>query len=121
MGYHVAQRVMQGEHKPSWNGVQRSTPLRAGLLLMLSCCILLGIMSRADAQSVPPGFKVGKVTAMRHHEIQVNLRNYPLRKKVEVRDDAGKLKDLRDISKGSLVMFHLARGGVDQIILILPR
>ncbi len=121
MGDHVAQRVTRGEHRPSGKGGQRGTPLRAALVLLLAGCMVLGSLAGSFAQSVPPGFKMGTVTAMRHQEIQVNLRNYPLRKKVRVRDDEGKLKDLRDVSKGSLVMFHLARGRVDQIILILPR
>ncbi len=121
MGCHVAQRVMRGEHKPSVRGGQRGTPLQAALVLLLAGCLVIGSLAGAFAEGVPPDFKIGKVTAMRHQEIQVNLKNYRLHRTVEVRDDEGKLKDLRDISKGSLVMLHLARGRVDQIILIPPR
>ncbi len=121
MGYHVAQRVMRGEHKPSARGGQRGRPLRAALVLVLAGCLVIGSLAGAFAQSVPPGFKMGKVTAMRHQEIQVNLKNYRLHRTVTVQDDAGGKKDLGDISKGAFVMFHLKRGSVDRIILILPQ
>ncbi len=121
MGYHVAQRVMRGEHKPSARGGQRGTPLRAALVLLLAGFLVIGSLAGAIAQSVPPGFTMGKVTAMRHQEIQVNLKNYRLHRTVKVQDDEGKLRELKDISKGSHVMFHLARGRVDQIILIVPQ
>ena len=121
MDHHVAQRDMRGEHKPSARGGQRGTGLRAALVLLLAGCVVIGSLAGAFAEGVPPGFKSGKVTAMRHQEIQVNLKNYRLHRTVKVQDDAGTLRELRDISKGSFVMFHLARGRVDQIILILPR
>lgn len=121
MGDHVAQRVMRGEHKPSARGGQRGTPLRAALVLLLAGCLVIGSLAGAFAEGVPPGFKMGKVTAMRHQEIQVNLKNYRLHRTVTVQDDAGGKKDLGDISKGAFVMFHLKRGSVDRIILILPQ
>ncbi len=121
MGDHVAQRVMRGEHQPSARSGQWGTPVRAAWVLLLAGCLVIGSLAGAFAEGVPPGFTMGKVTAMRHQEIQVNLKNYRLHRTVKVKDDEGKQRELKDISKGSHVMLHLARGRVDQIILILPR
>ncbi len=121
MGYHVAQRVMRGEHQPSAKGGQWGTPVRAAWVLVLAGCLVIGSLAGAFAEGVPPGFTMGKVTAMRHQEIQVNLKNYRLHRTVTVQDDAGGKKDLGDISKGAFVMFHLKRGSIDRIILILPQ
>ena len=121
MSHAVTKAMRTTEQSPTGMGDQQGTPLRAALVLLLAGCLVIGSLAGAFAQSVPPGFKMGKVTAMRHQEIQVNLKNYRLHRTVTVQDDAGGKKDLGDIRKGAFVMFHLKRGSIDRIIRVLPQ
>ncbi|MEW6543753.1 MAG: hypothetical protein AB1411_09085 [Nitrospirota bacterium] len=66
-------------------------------------------------------FQTGQVTAVGKTTIRINAREYSLSSEVVIRDDEGKPRELKDLTPGSDVKFHVKRDSIDQIILLLPR
>lgn len=77
--------------------------------------------SNGSYQEATATFLSGVVTAKSARILQVNNTNYVLHKEMRVQDDEGRIRTLNDLRRGSHVQFHLNRGKVDQVILILAR
>ncbi len=66
-------------------------------------------------------YKSGVVTAKTTSGIQINHRNYVMARTVTVTDDDGQTLTLADVGPGVEVKFHVKRGKIDELIVILPR
>ncbi len=63
----------------------------------------------------------GVVTGKTASGIQIDNKTYLLAPKVTVKDEDGRVMSLEDLVPGVEVRFHLKRGKIDRIIVILPR
>ncbi len=107
--------------------------LRAVLVLLtignvLLCGVPFGSVDAGWAQGAgssslasSANFQSGQVTAKLPNGLQIDHKNYRLDTRVTITDDEGRTRELKDLVRGSLVQFHLKRGRVDKIILLLPR
>ena len=66
-------------------------------------------------------FKSGQVTDRQGNRLEIDKKDYLLKSDVTVRDDEGKPRDLKEVTPGSIVQFHLKQGRIDQLVLVLPR
>ncbi len=115
IGYHVAQRVMRGEHQPSAKGGWRGLVLRASLALLVTVGLWISSPSVGLGQESLHGY----VKAKTGTTIQIDSKSYRLHPQVTIRDEQGKPRQLKDLGFGSEVKVYLERGKVKQIILIL--
>ena len=95
--------------------------LLLGSILVLS--VPVGIATDGWAQVTSPGstgeLRLGKVTAIGKKTIQIENKDYPLDPSVTIKDGVGAPQTLKDIRVGDPVRFHLKRGRIDQLILIM--
>ena len=105
-------------------------PFKAGQVWVtaLLVCVLLAAVPAFAAGSghghharASAAYKSGVVTAKTTSGIQINHRNYVLARTVTVTDDDGQTLDLADFGPGVEVKFHVKRGKIDELIVILPR
>ena len=66
-------------------------------------------------------FKSGQVTDRQGNRLEIDKKDYLLKSDVTVRDDEGKPRDLKEVTPGAMVQFHLKQGRIDQLVLVLPR
>lgn len=63
----------------------------------------------------------GMVTSVNSGQIRVNDTNYPLDAAVSVSDDEGHPRDLKAVVPETQILYHVHRGHVDQIVVVLPK
>ncbi len=83
-----------------------------------------GWAQTADSGSSPDSqirFQSGQVTAQQGRTVQINNQDYPLLEEVVITDDEGKPRSQKDLVPGTDVKFHVKRGSIDKIIVILPK
>jgi hypothetical protein len=98
-------------------------------LIIVALAVLIaggGLVHTADAQTTQDpaiSYKFGEVTANRGTTIQIDNQDYVLLDDAAITDDAGKPRDRKELVPGTDVKFHVSarRGGIDQIIMILPK
>jgi len=109
-------------------GIEREVPVRA-LLIIVALVVLVvggGWVQTADAQTSQDStisYKSGEVTANGLTTIQIDKQDYALLSDAVITDDEGKPRDRKELVPGAFVKFHVStrRGGIDNIILILPK
>jgi hypothetical protein len=83
-----------------------------------------GWAQTTDSGSSPDSkirFQSGQVTAKQGNSLQINKQSYSLHPEVIITDDEGKPRNEKDLVPGVEVRFHLKRGIIDQVIVILPK
>jgi hypothetical protein len=106
----------------------------AGALLGIAMLIMAldvlvaggGWVQTADAQTSQDSaisYKSGEVTAIGETTIQIDKQDYALLSDAVITDEEGKPRDRKELVPGTFVQFHVSarRGGIDQIIMILPK
>ena len=98
------------------------------LIVFLCGALFLASLTAQSVDSSPHGgpgaeaaYQSGVVTSLLGSRIEINNIPYRLHKLVRVTDDQGTVRSLKDLGRGARVQFHLKRGQVDRIILLLPR
>jgi hypothetical protein len=66
-------------------------------------------------------FQSGQVTAKQGSTLQINNQNYTLAPEALIKDDEGKPRAEKDLTPGTEVRFHVKRGDIDQIVVVLTR
>ncbi len=109
-------------------GSRRRGVRRTALVLFVTGILSFAGLSIGTVQSVQAGgptataeFLSGSVTGKSGSGIQINNKNYGLHKKVTVEDNEGYPRSLKELEVDSQVKFHLKKGKIDKIILVLPR
>jgi hypothetical protein len=69
----------------------------------------------------PANLQSGMVTSVNSGQIRVNDTNYPLDAAVSVSDDEGHPRDLKVVVPETQILYHIHRGHVDQIVIVLPK
>ena len=94
------------------------------ILLMVGSVPAVGA-SGSWAQTTSPestvSFQSGQVTAKQGSILQINNQNYTLAPEAIIKDDEGKPRGEKDLTPGTEVRFHVKRGDIDQIVVVLPR
>ena len=87
-----------------------------------------GMETDSGSNPVPPvitaDYLSGVVTSKSgnsENSIFINSKNYVLHKAALVQDDEGHSKYLRDLREGSWVRFHLDKGKIDHLVVILAK
>lgn len=93
-------------------------------LILLMAGVVLVVSGGGRAQSttetsVP--YQSGQVTGKHGESIQINQRDYALDTAVEVKDDEGRLRELKDVKEGAEIRFHLKNERIDKLVLVLPK
>jgi hypothetical protein len=91
------------------------------IFLVAGTALVIGSGGFAQTTATTLTFQTGQVTAVGKTTIRINAREYSLSSEVVIRDDEGKPRELKDLTPGSDVKFHVKRDSIDQIILLLPR
>lgn len=76
--------------------------------------------ARAQGTAAKTTLASGKVTAVGTTTIRIERTEYPLDQKVTVTDLLGRRRSLNEVQPGQDVRFHVEKGRIDQIVLILP-
>ena len=121
---HTAHRLFSG----GWGTAQQRSKAEQAVIAALFAWVLLaagpafaaesGHAHRAQASAA---YKSGVVTAVSTSGIQINHQNYVMARNATVTDDEGQALDLADFGPGVEVKFHVKRGKIDELIVILPR
>ena len=98
-----------------------------GVLVLFLGMVLGASLGWADEQ--PKGgtltpdasFDQGIITKNSGNTIQINGTNYKVDPDIVVEDDEGRTRDLRELTPGVPVQFHLQKKKIDQLIWILPK
>ena len=105
--------------KGNMTGANKGRVLCAGLLLGAAA---LAWSPAVWGQASQPGstgqYLRGRVTAVGTTTIQIDTKDYPLDPAVRIRDGKGHPRELKDITPGAPVRFHLNEMRLDAIILI---
>lgn len=95
------------------------------LLLLLATCATIswgGVSALAQSEGKDlTDYLSGQVTAVHGGHIVIDGKEYALDADVTVIDDDGRPRTLKDFEVGSPVRFHLKRGRIDVLVLILPK
>jgi len=119
-----------GNHLQGRNRKRAGSLLRAAVALLILGGVPVGGLTlnggdESLAQMSGSGsladFKSGQVTDRKGHQIEIDKKDYALQANVTVRDDEGRPRDLKEVTPGTFVQFHLKQGRIDQIVLELPR
>lgn len=65
--------------------------------------------------------QTGMVSSVNSGQIRVNDTNYPLDAAVSVSDDEGHSRDLKAVVPETQILYHVHRGHIDQIVVVLPK
>ncbi len=95
--------------------------LVAGMLFFLVSPVLPFPSGQDGVTLAATTFLSGVVTSKTGSGIRINDSTYDLDPNVTVKDDEGQVMSVEDVVPGSVVKFHLKRGKIDKIIVILPR
>jgi cytochrome oxidase Cu insertion factor (SCO1/SenC/PrrC family) len=117
-------RVVERRRKVRGRDGRRPCIAGALLLLLIACAAVPWAMTAAMAQTEGKDltdYRSGQVTAVHGSRIVIDGREYELDADVTVVDDDGKSRTLKDLEAGSPVRFHLKRGRIDVLVLILPK
>jgi len=98
-------------------------------LIIVALAVLVaggGLVQTAGSQTTQDStisYKSGEVTANRETMIQIDSQDYSLLSDAVITDDEGKPRDRKELVPGTFVKFHVStrRGGIDKIIMILPK
>ena len=115
--------------RQSWSPVTRTTLVTAGVVAALWC---MGLTDRVrahedegkpqQARATPSAaMQTGMVSSVNSGQIRVNDTNYPLDAAVSVSDDEGHPRDLNAVVPETQILYHVHRGHVDHIVVVLPK
>lgn len=116
--------------RQSWSPVTRTTLVTAGVVVAALWCMGLTDRVRAhedegkpqQAHATPSAtMQTGMVTSVNSGQIRVNDTNYPLDTAVSVSDDEGHPRDLKAVVPETQILYHVHRGHVDHIVVVLPK
>lgn len=121
----MSKSFVMGKVKPLAAGV--GTVL-AVLLIVAGLSVLTtiiggGAVARAEALShVQLGtLPEGEITAVGQTTIDVDGKMYGLHPKLTIVSDAGQPMELKQLRPGLIVQYHVKEGGLDRIIVLIPR
>ena len=95
----------------------------AGMFIMALNCTPVTI-SNSWGQSTPSSMTKllrGEVTSVGRNQVVIGDKPYDLTNDVVIKDDRERPLELKNISMGDQVSFHLRQGLIDQLVLILPK
>ena len=98
------------------------------VLIGMAMAVLFGVAEprAADPQNLNvramlATLEPGEVTANHGEELVINNVRYSVLSSATVTDDEGNPRNLKEFIPGIQVRFHLKKGSIDQLVLMLPR
>lgn len=102
--------------------VMRKAKVMWGLLGVLA---IIGVAATSWAQtpdsSSNTGFQTGQVVSTGDKHMVIDHKSYAVSSEVKVTDDEGGPREYKQVGPDQIVMFHLKKGQIDQLIIVLPK
>ena len=102
--------------------VMRKKKVTWGLLGVLA---IIGVSATSWAQtpdsSSNAGFQTGQVVSAGDKQMVIDHKSYAVGSEVKVTDDEGGSREYKQVGPDQIVMFHLKKGQIDQLIIVLPK
>ena len=100
----------------------RATLLRVTLSFMaLNAWIMVPSSSLGQSTISVSNLMRGEVTSMGPKQVVIGSKPYSLTDDAVIKDDREQSLELKNISIGDRVAFHLRQGQIDQLVLLVPK
>jgi|KBSMisStandDraft_5_1062788.scaffolds.fasta_scaffold1190990_2 hypothetical protein len=88
--------------------------------LLAAECMVADGWAQSTATIVASSLR-GEVTGVNNNQVIIDNKSYQLISNIVITDERQQRRELKDLSIGEQVAFHLTNGVIDRLVVILPR